>query len=141
MKPFSQRYLDREERIFNYRLSRGRRVVENAFGILANRFRCLLGTLETAPDACIDIVKACICMHNIMRIRYPGMQKPDITAAEKYDLEHPNAWKDAAMREEVRQAGRGPRQTAEGKMKRVYLKNYVVSPAGSVPWQDEAIDK
>ena len=49
MKPFSARNLSLEERIFNYRLSRARRIVENAFGILANRFQCLLSTLQVEP--------------------------------------------------------------------------------------------
>ncbi|XP_022166261.1 uncharacterized protein LOC111030867, partial [Myzus persicae] len=38
LKPYSQTNLTKEQRIFNYRLSRARRIVENAFGILNLRF-------------------------------------------------------------------------------------------------------
>ena len=39
MKPYPERNLTVEERVFNYWLSRMRRIPENGFGILANRWR------------------------------------------------------------------------------------------------------
>nr|XP_054931764.1 uncharacterized protein LOC129387071 [Dermacentor andersoni] len=50
MKPYGGSSLSGDQRIFNYRLSRARRVVENAFGILANRFRFLLTTINAGPE-------------------------------------------------------------------------------------------
>lgn len=141
MKPFSGRYLSRTERIFNYRLSRARRVVENAFGILANRFRCLLTTLHTTPDNTISIVSAALTLHNLMRDRYPNMQNADLDAEDNNHQVIPGAWRDAAVLQEVVAAGRGPRQTIAGKQQRMYFKNYFMSDAGSVPWQDYAIDR
>ena len=41
MRPYPRRQLSESRRLFNYRLSRGRRVVESAFGILAGKCRIL----------------------------------------------------------------------------------------------------
>ena len=49
VKPYSRGQLTKEERIANYRISRDRRVVENALGILVSHFRVLLGTMEQRP--------------------------------------------------------------------------------------------
>ena len=67
MKPYAFRGLSREERIFNYRLSRARRVVENVFGILASRFRVLLTTMNLSPKVVQKIVLACCTLHNFLR--------------------------------------------------------------------------
>ena len=138
MKPFSQKGLTEEERIFNYRLSRARRVVENAFGILAHRFRCLLSTLQQKPDICRKIVCAALCLHNIMRIRYPALQNGDLDGEDENGNAVPGAWRDGHVLQALQNV-KEPRQTREGKQQRLYLKSYYNSPVGSVPWQAQMI--
>ena len=67
MKPFAQRALIDEKRIFNYRLSRGRRVSENVFGILTNRFRVFSTLLSIKPDNVTKVVLATLALHNFLR--------------------------------------------------------------------------
>lgn len=67
MKPYSNRNLSESQTRFNYMLSRNRRVVENAFGILANRFQVLFAPIFREPNEAIKIALACICLHNYLR--------------------------------------------------------------------------
>lgn len=58
MKPYSGRCMaDNKKRIFNYRLSRARRVIENAFGIMASRFRVFRRPIMADPENVVSIVK------------------------------------------------------------------------------------
>ncbi|CAN8013038.1 unnamed protein product, partial [Ixodes pacificus] len=66
MKPFGGTPLSDDQKVFNYRLSRARRVVENAFGILANRFRCLHTVIGATPERTAAIVKATCLLHNFL---------------------------------------------------------------------------
>lgn len=60
--------MTKEQRIFNYRLSRARRVVENAFGILANRFRVLINLISLKPGKARIITLACCILHNFLNL-------------------------------------------------------------------------
>ena len=72
MKPCSRMGLGHDERIFNYRLSRARRVLENALGILANRFQCLLhATVYKETESVKSLFLACVMLQNLLGIRYP----------------------------------------------------------------------
>lgn len=67
LTPFSNRNLELKERVFNYRLSRARRVSENAFGILASRFRVLTTSIAVSVETTEILVKACCSLHNWLR--------------------------------------------------------------------------
>ena len=66
MKPYPAKVLTDYERIYNYRLSRARRVSENAFGILANRFRVLDKYIHLSPQKCTVVTNACTVLHNFL---------------------------------------------------------------------------
>lgn len=55
------------ERIFNYRLCRARRVVENVFGILSSVFRVLRKPTLLQPEKAELIVLAIVHLHNFLR--------------------------------------------------------------------------
>lgn len=56
-----------KKRIFNYRLSRARRVVENSFGILSAVFRVLRKPLLVEPAKASTVIQCCIYLHNFLR--------------------------------------------------------------------------
>lgn len=68
MKPYSG-YQEKgsKERICNYRFCRGRRVVQNLFGILASVFHVFRKPMQLEPDKTEIITMACLHLHNFLR--------------------------------------------------------------------------
>lgn len=67
MKPYSQSVLNDERRIYNYRHSRARRVVENFFGILTSRFTIFQKPINISPEKVNLVVLTCCYLHNFLK--------------------------------------------------------------------------
>ena len=66
LRPYPGRQIPLSHQLFNYRLSRARRTVENAFGILAARWRVFHIKIALAPQNVNEIVKASSVLHNFI---------------------------------------------------------------------------
>lgn len=138
MKPYPHRALEREKRIFNYRLSRARRVVENAFGILAHRWRVFLTSIKLEPNKVTDIILAACCLHNYM------INKNKASYAAAVDQENEDhtvslgTWRNDPCLSDLRPSSvHNPPKCA--KEQRKLLTTYFNND-GSVPWQDRIVD-
>ena len=58
--------LPQDELVFNYRLSRARRIVENAFGMLAQRFRIFNRRTQLSEYNAEIVIKTACALHNFI---------------------------------------------------------------------------
>lgn len=137
MKPYPQRHLDHPKRIFNYRFSRARRVVENAFGILANRWRVFLTTIQLSPEKVTWLIMAACTLHNMLveKNKNSYLSALDVEGADGF---LPGAWRTDPQLVGMRPADQGRNPTRGAKQQRSNLTNYFLG-AGSVHWQERMI--
>ncbi|XP_060847925.1 uncharacterized protein LOC132927422 [Rhopalosiphum padi] len=143
MKPYSGVYAKgSRERVFNYRLSRARRVVENAFGIISSVFRVMRKPMLLEPEKVTNITLTCVLLHNFLR--------KSKTSASKYspngifDIENeegqiiPGMWRQEQNSMTsllpIRNIPRRP--GVEAKTIRDEYATYF-STNGKIPWQDQ----
>ena len=68
LKPYSKVNLTLKQKIFNYRLSRARRVSENAFRILAQQFRVFGRPIEQKVSTIVRVIRSACYLHNWLRM-------------------------------------------------------------------------
>ena len=104
LRPYPQKNLTVEQRIANYRISRGRRISENILGIMCNRWRCLRVPFLLRPEKVKVIVLAILVLHNWLRadisskhVYFPPamMDQEDSNTGEVF----PGTWRDDTLRE------------------------------------------
>ena len=137
MKPYPHRNMDKAKRIFNYCLSRARRVVENAFGILANRFHLFLTTTDLSPEKVKDLIMAACCLHNFMIEHNKSAYISVCDAEDTHTMTFANGtWRcDPPLAGLQSNLDRNPKLNA--KQQRQKLTFSLISE--SVPWQDGMI--
>lgn len=128
------------KRIFNYRLSRARRIVENVFGIMCVVFRLFRNTISLRPANAEVVVMACVYLHNFLRRNKQSraLSTPHGTL-DCEDLDH-NIVEGSWRREigpnillNLEALGRPSTQSAMAIRK---FAEYFMSAQGSVPWQN-----
>lgn len=147
MKPYvppRNRRLEEEHQIFNYRLSRARRCIENAFGILCSKFYCLSRKMFCSPKKAQKVVVACCYLHNYL-IRTRRAQYCPSNYADDYsefgevvggEFRH-HIPSNSLFSSELRsvQAGRLPQSASQV---RENLSAFFNSEEGSIAWQRRA---
>ena len=64
--------LAEDAKTYNYRILRLRMVVENVFGRLKGRWRCLIKSCDMTVDKVPNIIAACCVLHNVCELYQEG---------------------------------------------------------------------
>lgn len=130
MKPYSGKSsptgLDTDKTVFNYRLSRARRTVENAFGILTMRFGCLRNEIQSRPEKVQIIVAACCALHNyLMRASNEYFNASMVDRYDESGVRIDGEWRLSQQLTPLNIPNRQGRTKQDANVLRDHLKRYV----------------
>lgn len=127
------------ERIFNYRLSRARRVVENAFGVSSSIFRVLRKPILLQPEKAKNVVLAVVYLYNCLRKRSTAnsiFTAPGLVDREENGQFIPGTWRNEDESGGMIPIGHTPRRAnMTSKNIRTHLAEHFATN-GSIPWQN-----
>ena len=133
MRPFprgkKEKQLPYNKMIFNYRLSRARRIVENAFGILVQRWRVFDRRICMDDHNVIKIVQATCVLHN-------NLCTANMDPANVMGRLNPNGAPYLGPQAMLRGLGnQGYHSTTAAQQVRQIYMDYFNSEVGAVAWQ------
>nr|XP_039270100.1 protein ALP1-like [Styela clava] len=137
MRPYPGRNLPIDEKVFNYRLSRARRVVENAFGIMSAKWRVFRRPMGVSPQNAELVVKAACCLHNYVR-RHTLIDAGEV---DREDLEGNitrGSWRVQEDNSFLPLQRQGRRNSVAAAAVRDSFKNYFMVD-GACPWQFQRV--
>ena len=147
LRPYPGKNIKEDQSIFNYRLSRARRVIENCFGILAARWRIFRRSIQAKVETVQKIVQATVALHNYLRQTDTASYCP-AGFVDSFDGSGnilPGEWRRITSADEGSGAfcslppTRGSRYRNYAMEVREALKAFVNSEQGAVSWQWEYI--
>ncbi|XP_067214458.1 uncharacterized protein [Linepithema humile] len=151
LRPYARKnLLGIAQKVFNYRLSRARRVIENAFGILVTRWRVLRTTLALHPNNVEIIISAVVCLHNFIMKKEEhivGFKSYCPSGYVDYYDENGNVvsglWRGENTPGSITRLNRvGSNHAATVAMKQQdTLAAYFTSDQGQIPWQWEIVNR
>lgn len=139
MKPYPGKNLTEPERVFNYRLSRARRTIENAFGILAAKWHIFRRPIRGSVNLLENITRATVCLHNYLQLTDNAAYIPEriIDSEDSAGNIVQGDWREVVENDGgLRNLGRlaGNRYKFNASKVRNDLKDYF-NQEGQVPWQ------
>jgi len=142
MKPYAGRNLPYKESVFNYRLSRARRVIENAFGILATRWRIFRRPVIAKPDNIVHMVKAACVLHNYLQKNNRQAMYCPADVVDTYDDDGnliPGAWRQEGQGTLLPRRVHANRHGQKAAEVREMFAEYFLSATGEVSWQKKCV--
>ena len=136
MKPYPSKNLSEERRIFNYRLSRARRISENVFGLLAARFRVFHTMISLKPESVIKVILACCSLHNFLMKKSANAYAPPGSVDTDVNGEvQQGSWRNENIASKLQSLPKTKQRCPKNAEEmRDLLCNYVNGP-GAIPWQ------
>ncbi|XP_067133228.1 uncharacterized protein [Centruroides vittatus] len=152
LRPYPGKNLPLGRAVFNYRLSRARRIIENTFGILAARWRIFKNIINANPENVVKFVQATVCLHNYLRTC-------DIRCLSQEEAYCPSNYVDSEGFNGVINPGQWRKETetneamtdtttcyfknsgSDAKKVRELYQDFFMSEQGQLPWQTEVVTR